>query len=117
MSTKKKTTKRVDLGNLEIDELKQLIGDARKEIELKEKATIRELRSRIEKMVSDAGMTLEQVLNVDKKKGKSASKPGAPRYRNPENPEQTWTGHGKRPRWFLDAEARDITPEQMAIRP
>ena len=27
----------------------------------------------------------------------------APKYRNPANAEQTWSGRGKRPRWFNDA--------------
>jgi DNA-binding protein H-NS len=25
-----------------------------------------------------------------------------PKYRNPDNPEQTWSGHGKRPKWVVD---------------
>ena len=27
-------------------------------------------------------------------------KVGPPKYRNPNNPEQTWTGRGKRPNWM-----------------
>ena len=26
-----------------------------------------------------------------------------PKYRNPADPNQTWAGRGKRPRWFADA--------------
>lgn len=28
-----------------------------------------------------------------------------PRYRNPDNPDQTWSGRGRRPRWVHEAEA------------
>jgi len=40
--------------------------------------------------------------------GKAMSEvvPGAaPRYRNPDNPDQTWSGRGRRPRWVHEAEA------------
>ena len=31
----------------------------------------------------------------------------APKYRNPENPEQTWTGRGKAPAWIADYAKED----------
>ena len=34
------------------------------------------------------------------KKGALAGKKVAPKYRNPANPEQTWTGRGKAPKWI-----------------
>ena len=41
----------------------------------------------------------------EKKKRVKSSRP--PKYRNPSNPEQTWTGRGKAPTWMtgLDREA------------
>lgn len=35
-------------------------------------------------------------------KGKAAAK-SAPKYRNPENPAETWTGRGRKPKWILAA--------------
>ena len=40
---------------------------------------------------------------------------GAPRYRNPENPDQTWSGRGRRPRWVHDAEAAGRSLEDLRI--
>ncbi len=40
----------------------------------------------------------------------------APRYRNPENPDQTWSGRGRRPRWVHDAEAAGRSLAEMEIR-
>lgn len=45
----------------------------------------------------------------------SSSPQGAPRYRNPENPEQTWSGRGRRPRWVHEAEAAGRRLEDMRI--
>lgn len=38
-----------------------------------------------------------------KGRGKGKSK-NPPKYRNPENPDQTWTGRGRKPQWIRDAE-------------
>ncbi|HEV7216687.1 MAG TPA: H-NS histone family protein [Chloroflexota bacterium] len=40
----------------------------------------------------------------------------APKYRNPENPTQTWSGRGKRPVWFSEAlKKKGVTAESMLI--
>ncbi len=38
-----------------------------------------------------------------------------PKYENGAG--QTWSGHGKRPGWFVDAIAAGRTPEDMLIKP
>ncbi len=40
----------------------------------------------------------------------------APRYRNPDNPDQTWSGRGRRPRWVHEAEAAGRSLADMEIR-
>lgn len=106
---------KIDLSSLDIEALKKLIGDAQKEIERKEKSRIRDIRNRMEKLASEVDMTPEQVLSYEKKT-KTAGKPGVPRFRNPDNAKQTWTGRGKRPKWYMDALAKGFTPEQMEIK-
>jgi DNA-binding protein H-NS len=39
----------------------------------------------------------------------------AARYRNPENPEQTWSGRGRRPRWVHEAEAAGRSLDDLRI--
>jgi DNA-binding protein H-NS len=40
----------------------------------------------------------------------------APKYRNPENPAQTWSGRGKRPLWFSEAlKKKGATADSMLI--
>lgn len=106
---------KIDLDPLDLNELKTLIADAQKEIKRKEKARVRDIRSEMDKLANKLGMTVEEVINYDKSR-KSASKPGVPRFRNPDNPSQTWTGRGKRPRWYVEARERGIEPKDMEIR-
>lgn len=46
---------------------------------------------------------------------KSTRAPVAPKYQNPDNPEQSWSGRGRQPVWFRDALAAGKTPADMEI--
>jgi DNA-binding protein H-NS len=41
--------------------------------------------------------------------------PVAPKYRNPENPAETWTGRGLKPRWLAAAIKGGKNPEDFLI--
>ncbi|WP_342778599.1 H-NS family nucleoid-associated regulatory protein [Paracoccus laeviglucosivorans] len=41
--------------------------------------------------------------------------PVAAKYAHPENPDQTWTGRGRKPRWVQDALDEDKKLEDLAI--
>ena len=50
-----------------------------------------------------------------KKRKQSAGKL-SPTYRNPNNPEETWTGRGRKPRWLVAALDAGSTVDQCRIR-
>ena len=56
------------------------------------------LRQRMADMAKDYGLSLDEVLGRRKGKGSVAVK-----YRDPKNPENTWTGRGRMPRWMVAA--------------
>ena len=58
-------------------------------------------------------VTVKELLASQGQRG--AGPKGEPKYRNPDNPEQTWTGKGMRPGWFVAAQERGITREDMRI--
>ena len=39
----------------------------------------------------------------------------APKYRNPANPKETWTGRGKQPRWLAELVKRGKSPADFLI--
>ena len=58
-----------------------------------------ELRERIVAMVKEHGFELSDIFGKSRKgKGSVAVK-----YRDPQNPENTWTGRGRMPRWLVAA--------------
>lgn len=75
----------------------------------------------------DRGYTLDELVGLmggAKGRGRraagaaaaAAGPANAPRYRNPDNAEQTWSGRGRRPRWIHDAEAAGRSLSDMEIR-
>jgi DNA-binding protein H-NS len=57
------------------------------------------LRQKLADMAKEHGLTLDEVLGRGRK-GKGSV---APKYRDPKNPENTWTGRGRMPLWMVAA--------------
>ncbi len=105
-----------DLKALGDDELEALIEQANIILETRQQTQRKEAIEEIQRLASTHG------LNVDIKhrgpRGRKAGKvsdPRAPKYRNPENPQQTWVGIGPRPKWFKDQLAAGRTMKELAI--
>lgn len=65
------------------------------------------------------GTAAAEVAPAKKRATKGSAKaakrgPGAPKYTNGE---KTWSGHGKRPGWFVDALAAGKIADDMLIKP
>ncbi|MPV71513.1 H-NS histone family protein [Burkholderia sp. BE17] len=89
------------------DELQKQIEELQKqanEEKKKEKTeTIADMKVKIAKYsitAAELGFAIGTARN-----GRASSKkaPGEPKYRNPENNDDTWTGKGPMPRWLKDA--------------
>jgi DNA-binding protein H-NS len=57
-----------------------------------------EMRTALEEMARKSGFTLGELFG---RKGKGSKV--APKYRNPKDADQTWTGRGRRPNWLVEA--------------
>lgn len=93
----------IDLNSMSRKELLKLQKDVAKAIESledREKATA---LAAAEKAAAEHGFSLAQLAGS--LRGKRAQTKGVARYRNPENPAQTWTGKGRRPNWIIQGEA------------
>jgi len=102
----------VDLSKLNPQELEQLIAEAAKLKTQKLKENMAEVRSKIREAAKAEGYTIEELFGLGGSRKKAAS---APKYANPADPSQTWTGRGKRPGWFKDALAKGSRPEALEI--
>lgn len=87
----------INLEKLNAKELEELIAAAAEQKKRLQKQRISEVRSKLAAMARDEGYTIEELFGGGGR-GK-AGRTVAPKYRNPADPAQTWTGRGKRPRW------------------
>ncbi len=87
----------INLNKLTLTELIQLQQEIPKAISKAKKAEKNNVIKQIETIAAEAGFDLEEILAL-KKEAKPKRKV-KPKYRNPDDPKQTWTGRGRRPKW------------------
>jgi DNA-binding protein H-NS len=93
----------VDIKNLNHSQLTELIAKAQSRQGELQKEKVTRLRDKINAMIKEEGLTFDDVFGQRAPKSKRAGTTVAAKYRNPADPEQAWSGRGKRPRWFNDA--------------
>ena len=106
-----------DLGSLSSKELEKLHEDVKKALANARNRDRREARKAAEKAAAEFGFSLDDLsqksAGAPRRGGKKS--PSAPRFANPDDPSQTWTGRGRQPRWFKEAVARGVDPEKLAV--
>lgn len=103
----------INLTEFSVPELHQLSKDINKEIERRQVEDRRNVSSQMKQLASSIGMTVEEILGLEM--AKKSKTQGQPKYQNPENPQQTWTGRGKRPNWMKEALEKGKTLEELGI--
>ena len=91
----------IDLSTLNIDQLTDLVGKAQSEMASREKLRRKDLRSELERRVTAEGYKMRDIfpeLGNGATGGRQRRKMPV-RFRNPQNPEETWTGIGRSPKW------------------
>lgn len=83
----------------EIREVEIVLAALRAELESRKSAEIIKMRAELEEKAAALGVTLHDVIAIKEKKQRQ---PAAPKYRDPEKPENTWKGRGKVPTWLKE---------------
>lgn len=110
----------IELANMSVAELNDLTKRIAKEIRIREAQEKREslrvaaekrktLYQQMKELAASHGMSVEDVVaNAPipgrRKRSTMITAPKSPaKYRNPDNPVQTWTGKGRKPGWLIAA--------------
>ena len=101
----------IDLKSLNHGQLADLIKRAEQRQHEVAKERIGKVREKIQALLKSESVTLEEVFGGSRK----AKRPVAAKYRNPADPAQTWSGRGKRPRWFNAALAAGKKEKDLLI--
>lgn len=107
----------INLQSLSPAELQALIANAQSQMQAARTNQVNEVRAKIDALLKTNGLTMADVYPTrGGKVAKRPKSPVAPKYRNPGNAAQTWSGRGKRPLWFVEAlKKRGVTAESLLI--
>jgi DNA-binding protein H-NS len=83
----------------ELQELELKVQKARANVQDRSRS---DLRKKVEAMITDAGFKVGDIFGGRGGKGRTV----AAKYANPDDPSETWTGRGRKPRW-LSAKLQD----------
>lgn len=104
----------IDLNNLSVPELQDLAKAIKSELERRQSESKRVVLNQIKELAQSIGMTVDDVIGIGKKKYKRSAALPSTMYVNPENPQQTWSGRGRRPNWARDILDRGETLKTLA---
>ena len=104
--------RKIDLSNHSLTELKALRQDINKAINTAEKAKKQAARKAVAALAREHGYKLTDLVRG----GSRNTKPATPKYRNPDNPNLTWTGRSRRPGWVKDALAKGKKLDSFAVK-
>lgn len=105
----------VDIKSLNHNQLNDLISKAQvRQVEMR-KEKVGKLREKVHALLKAEGYSFEDIFGSPRGKAKRTGTPVAPKYRNPANTAQTWSGRGKRPHWFNDALKAGKKEKDLAI--
>ena len=91
----------------ELEALEAKIAIRKRELHRK---NAEKVRSELVRALTAEGLTIEEMFGPTP--GRRLPRV---RYRNPDNPQQTWPGRGPAPRWMREKLAQGVPPEALAI--
>lgn len=103
----------MDINNLSLKELKDLQSQVVKAIASYEDRKKREAIAELEEKARAMGYSLAELTGAAPQSRKRA--PAAAKYANPADASDTWSGRGRKPRWFEAALKSGKAPEDLAI--
>lgn len=111
----------IDLNSLDLKELKMLKANVDKCLANFEDRKRREALAELEMIARENGYSLQDLVGggfpgSSASVFKSKRAPATPKYFNPSNKSDTWSGRGRKPLWFEAALKSGKKPEQMAIQ-
>jgi len=98
----------IDLESLTLEQLEWLQKAVDKTVKGYKDRKRRETIGKMEALAKEAGFSMAELMEAPKKTV-------AAKYQHPENPTITWSGRGRKPKWFEEALASGVKEEDLLI--
>lgn len=112
----------IDLKAMNRKDLEKLLGDVEKALRTAKNKDRRDAKKAAERAAQEFGFSLTDLSDIEKptskplkKKKKASVKKAPPKYANPADPSQTWTGKGRQPNWYRAEIAKGTAPQKMEL--
>jgi DNA-binding protein H-NS len=109
----------VDLKGMSLKQLEKLAADVAKEVDTRASKQKEAAIKAAQKVAKTHGFELSELLGeAPAKRTRRKAAPKAklpPKYKNPENPSQTWSGRGRQPDWYKSAIAAGKDPKSLEV--
>ena len=105
----------IDLSKLSIEELETLAKDIQAEVTARREAERQRVLGQMRELAASLGLTLEEVVRLERSQSKGTAGGAQARYRHPNDPSLTWSGRGKRPAWLTEALAAGKSLDDFAV--
>lgn len=106
---------KIDLNALSEKELNALKANVEAALAKSEKKKMEEAKKAAEKAAKKFGFSLSELVGSSGAKKARAKKASVAKYKNPANPDQTWSGRGRQPGWIKEALAAGKSLADFAI--
>ena len=102
----------IDLNAMSLSELKDLQREVNKAVATFEDRKKREALAVLEEQARQMGFSIAELTGAKIARTRAAA---TPKYANPTDRSETWSGRGRKPRWFADALAAGAAPESLLV--
>jgi DNA-binding protein H-NS len=106
---------RANFGKMSVRELKAAKAEIEDLIERKSVEERAAVKAEIARLASARGYSVAELFNGTNGRAGRRGKV-APKYRNPENGLETWTGRGRQPRWLAALVKKGAKVEKFLIK-
>lgn len=100
-----------DISNLDYSQLSQLRAAVTERMKEMRDTGITQLRATIAEQAQLLGVSIDDLLPKKRGRGRAAAK-----YRDPDDPQNIWSGRGKPPRWIQDLVDQGRAKDEFAIK-
>ena len=102
----------IDLNSMSLAELKELQRDVNKAVSTFEDRKKKEALAVLEEQARQMGFSISELTGAKVARTRA---PASVKYANPADRSETWSGRGRKPRWFSDAIAAGAAPESLLV--
>lgn len=102
----------INLNSLSLKELKDLQSQVAKAVSSFEDRKKKDALAHLEEFAKSKGFTLAELTGTAVTRKRA---PAVAKYANPADHSDTWSGRGRKPRWFVAALAAGKRPEDLTV--